>query len=253
MTNRRLLSCADLVELDELDEPLSDQGKCVPLYGRTPRQLADAIRRGEWPRDMDFDRFMARELLPVSNRYWSQLVVAERMSQWLDALGVESVVDIGSGPGKLCVAGALAGERRFVGIEQRKNLVHEARRLAELFGVSERARFVHAVFGETRVPQADAYYLYNPFGENLFSVDDALDGEVELSNRRFVQDTRAVEALLRDAPVGTHLITYNGFGGRVPASYKLIHSDRALPCLLRLWTKVTPVELGEGPYDDSLG
>ena len=139
-----------------------------------------------------------------------------------------------------------------MGIEQRKNLVLEAQRLAELFGVSDRVRFEHGVFGETSAPAADAYYLYNPFGENLFGPDDALDGQVELSNRRFVEDTRAVETLLRAAPIGTHLITYNGFGGKVPTSYRLVYSARDLPCLLRLWTKVTTSERGDGAYDISL-
>ena len=96
MTNQYPPSSAELDEPRELPlDPQLDPRACVPLYDRTPRQLGEAIRAGEWPRDMDFDRFMARELLPVSNRFWSQLVVTERVCEWLEALDIKSVVDIG--------------------------------------------------------------------------------------------------------------------------------------------------------------
>lgn len=217
----------------------------------TPESLAAAIRSGQWPSDIEFDRFMARDLRSVSSRYWSQLAVAARAASWFDELGIETVVDIGSGAGKFCVASALAGRCTFLGLEHRHRLVTAARELAAAFGVGERVRFEHAEFGEVAAPQADAYYLYNPFGENLFGHDDCLDEEVALSTARFVRDTVAVEGLLRAAPVGTHVLTYNGFGGRVPANYSVVCTDRHLPCVLRMWRKDTSVDLGEGPFADS--
>ena len=53
----------------------------------------------------------------VSGQHWTQLVVAKRAAEWLDALRIRIVVDIGSGVGKFCVAAALVGHCRFTGLE----------------------------------------------------------------------------------------------------------------------------------------
>lgn len=152
---------------------------------------------------------------------------------------MRSVVDVGSGAGKFCVAAALCGRARFHGVEQRPRLVAAARELARVFDVGDRVTFSHAVFGPASpLPRADAYYFYNPFGENLFGPEDRLDDEVEVSEPRYVREVAAVEAMLGRAPVGTYILTYNGFGGGVPTSYATIRVDRKLPNTLRLWRRV---------------
>ena len=60
---------------------------------------------------------------------------------------------------------------------------------------------------------------------------------MDFSDARGAQDVAAVEQLLRRAPTGTYVLTYNGFGGQVPASYEEIRVDRKLPNALRLWRK----------------
>lgn len=182
----------------------------------------------------------------MSTSYWSQLAVAACAARWLDQLGVETVVDVGSGAGKFCVATALATRCRFVGVEQRARFVTAANALAAAFGVADRVRFEHGAFGEDPVPRADLYYFYNPFGENLFPYEDRLDLEVELSSSQYVACVAAAEDMLRRAPIGTYLLTYNGFGGRVPASYSPILRERRLPCVLRMWRKTSELEHGEG-------
>jgi len=212
----------------------------------TPEHLAAEIRRGRWPTDDAFDRCLDGELQVMSACYWSQLAVAACAARWLRQLGVDSVVDIGSGAGKFCVAAALATRCQFFGLEQRSRLVAAADELARSFGVADRVRFARSTFGEDPVPVADVYYFYNSFGENLFPYEDRLDLEVELSSHRFVACVAAAEELLRCAPVGTHLLTYNGFGGRVPSSYTPIKGERRLPCMLRMWKKTAELEHGEG-------
>lgn len=216
------------------------------LIRSAPEHIAAGIRRGRWPTDEEFDRCLDGELQVMSACYWSQLAVAARAARWLRQLGVETVVDIGSGAGKFCVAAALATRCRFVGVEQRTRFVTAANALAAAFGVADRVRFERGTFGEDPVPVADLYYFYNPFGENLFPFEDRLDLEVELSSSRYIACVAAAEDLLRRAPVGTYLLTYNGFGGRVPASYAPIQGERRLPCLLRMWRKTSEVEHGEG-------
>ncbi|HEY0466343.1 MAG TPA: methyltransferase domain-containing protein [Polyangiaceae bacterium] len=175
----------------------------------------------------------------MSYLYWTPLVATLRAAAWLEEFNIRQVCDIGSGVGKFCVVAALAGRARFIGIEQRARLVAVARELARTFGVAERVTFVHGNFGEGSVPDADAYYFYNSFGENLFEADDCLDVEVELSETRYVADIAAAECMLRGARLGTYLLTYNGFGGEVPNSYSEVRIDRELPCVLSLWQKTT--------------
>lgn len=215
-------------------------------------QVAHALQMRSCPSDRVFDRFLPQDIQAVSRQYWTPLVVAVRAAEWLDELDVRTVVDIGSGAGKFCVAAALAGEVRFTGVEQRPRLVAAARALARVFNVDDRVRFVPGTFGVGQVPVADAYYLYNPFGENLFGPQEQLDADVELSDERYHRDIDAVERMLTEAELGTCLLTYNGFGGEIPASYTEVRVDREMPNVLRMWRKTSRVASGPGHFSDAL-
>jgi hypothetical protein len=215
------------------------------LDGRAPhesdandraRDMAEAIRGGTCPRDADFDQLYPEELRAVSGVFWTPLRVALRAVDWLRELHVKSLVDIGSGAGKLCVTVALASECQVIGVEQRLRLVAASRELASQLGAA-RASFVESTLGTDPLPVADAYYVFNPFGENRFLGEERLDSEVELTDERFARDVESFELFLRDAPIGTYLITYNGFGGRVPSCYRQVRVDRDMPCVLRMWRK----------------
>jgi len=39
------------------------------------------------------------------------------------------------------------------------------------------------------------------------------------------------------AGIGTYVVTYNGFGGRIPMNYEEVHVDRETPNVLRAWRK----------------
>jgi SAM-dependent methyltransferase len=201
------------------------------------RHVAAALRTENCPTDREFDRFLPEDLRAVSDDYWTPLSVAKRAAEWLDDLNIRNVVDIGSGPGKFCVAAALVGRARFTGIEQRSSLVASARALANVFGVSGRVRFVHGALGVAPTPFADAYYLFNPFGEYWFDSSRDTEGDVEFNAARRAHDVALVEQLIRSARVGTWLLTYNGFGGRVPECCDQIRVDWTLPGTLRLWRK----------------
>ena len=142
--------------------------------------------------------------------------MAKRTAEWLDDLNVRTVVDIGSGAGKLCVAAALACHCHFTGLERRPRLVAEARTLARLFDVHDRVNFIEGAFGDIVTPVADAYYLYNPFGEYLFGSGEYFDRDGKRDNKRRARDVAAVENLLQRAPIGTCVVTYNGFGDGYP-------------------------------------
>lgn len=201
------------------------------------REVAEALRNGFCPPDHVFDRFLPRDLRLASSVFWTPLAVAARAARWLEECHVKTVVDIGSGSGKFCVAGALTGGCRFIGIEHRPYLVEAARSLARLFEVEARVSFDNVVFGRTRAPEAEAYYLYNPFGENILGRRYHLDEDVELTDTRYQRDVAATEALLHDARLGTYILTLNGFGGRVPLNYETIRSDSDSPSGLWMFRK----------------
>jgi SAM-dependent methyltransferase len=202
------------------------------------RRLVTRLRSGTQISDLEFDRFLPKALRAVSAEYWTTLGAAKRAAEWFSAHGVGSVVDIGSGVGKFCVATAIFAERlRFTGVEQRPRFVQAARTLAHCFEVETRVAFVEGGIAEAGALPADAYYLYNPFAENLVAADDALDAETELTAARYARDIAAVEALFSRAPAGTHVLTYNGFGGRFPPGYAQVRIDQSLPYELALWHK----------------
>ncbi len=210
------------------------------LSGASPRHVADLLRAGSCPSDRSFDDFLPNDLRDVSELYWTPLAVAIQAARWFEELGVRSVIDIGAGPGKLCVAAALASNCEFVGLEHRPRLVAVARSVARTFGVTGRVRFVRGALHDTPVPAADAYYLYNPFAENLFGPGNYLAEDVELSCERYSRDIGVAQDIFRRAPVGTVVLTYNGFGGCMPAGYEHCRVARELPCELRLWRKLAP-------------
>ncbi len=201
------------------------------------RRLAVALQRGHCPADAVFDRFLPDPLRVVSPQYWSPLAVVKQASEWFDDLGIREVADIGSGAGKFCVAGALFGQYRFVGLERCPVLVASARALARMFDVTGRVRFVRGALGEVPAPVAEAYYLFNPFGEYDFGSSDQASVDAAASLGRYLRDVAFAEQLLQRASPGTLVLTYNGFGGRIPQDYQLVRATFALSGGLRLWRK----------------
>lgn len=205
----------------------------------SPARVARAMRAGIVPSDLIFDQFLPHDLKVISHQHWTPLAVSICASRWLERLGVRHVVDLGSGAGKFCVAGALATHMRFTGIEQRLRLVQVAHGLARSFDVDDRIHFTRMVLGTDEIPHGDAYYLYNPFEENLFYEEDWIDAEVDHTRERFIEGVQAVRRLLLDAPSGTFVLTYNGFGGNVPPTYEEVEHGGTRPRILRLWRKTS--------------
>lgn len=212
-------------------------------------RVADAFQARRRVPDASFDRFLPPDLRSVSSRYWTPLRAVARATQWLTELGVHSVVDIGSGVGKFCVAGALGTHCTFTGIEHRPRLASVARSIAGLFNLEERVHFVTGVFGETQTPAADCYYLFNPFGENLFDPDERLNEDADLSHARYLDDIGRVERLLGSVPFGTYVITYNGFGGTLPDDFEEVRIDVELPCVLRMARRQRFTPVNQPPAD----
>lgn len=219
----------------------------VPRHGangalRAPRnpsaaEVAEALSAGMTPPDAHFDQFLAPEVRALSAQHWTPLAVAVRAAEWLAEHRIRTVVDIGSGAGKFCVAAALASHCHFTGLEQRERLVISARALAHTFGIESRVHFLHGELGTARLPSTDCYYLYNPFEEHCLDPGERIDGDAEIGADRQARDLAAMAELLASARPGTYVLSYNGFGLRVPEGYRTVCIDRELPNVLRLWRK----------------
>ena len=204
---------------------------------RAARLVAAALRAGRQSANDAFDRFLPEELRAVSDQYWTPLPVVRRAALWLRETQVHSVIDIGSGAGKFCVAAALLTRCHIVGVEHRASLVAAARELAGIFEVDDRVAFTHGDLDAVTGSGVDAYYVFNPFGEYAFDSPHFTDPDVTFSSETQRRDIAAVNAMLSRAPIGTFVITYNGFGGKIPAHYEQIDVATRLPGTLRLWKK----------------
>jgi hypothetical protein len=172
----------------------------------------------------------------VSRLFWTPAPVVLRAASLLARVGTERVLDVGSGVGKFCTVGALSTGATFVGIERRHALVREAKMMAWLLGAVS-ARFVHGTLDDVDIHDFDGVYFFNPFEENLWKPKSRLDEAVPMSERRFYEDVFQAEAMLDRARPGTRLVTYHGFGGKVPPSYRLVLREPCHSDFLEFWVR----------------
>ena len=202
------------------------------------RAIIEALRAGRRVRDSTFDAIYPEDVRRVSARFWTPVEVARTASRWLASEGVRSVVDVGSGAGKFCIVASLNMGQRVTGLEQRSTLLEAAQSASHAYGAS--TTFEHGTLESLDPGAYDGFYLFNPFGENLYPIGEQFDTGPELSSLRYSHDLSIFEHWLDYAAAGTCVVTYHGFGGRIPNTYEL---KRALPKgsdYLRLWKKVRP-------------
>lgn len=201
------------------------------------RHAADALRAGDARADALFDHLLPPALRAVSDDYWTPAPVARQVASWLREAGIATVVDIGSGTGKFCVAMALLTRCRIIGLEHRPSLVTVARDLAGRFGVHGQVTFIEGAFGAVPTPAADAYYLFNPFSEYTFDGAETAGDDITFTRETWRRDVEATTRFLAALPVGAVVVTYNGFGRYPPRSFEQTRVDIGFRGALRLWTK----------------
>lgn len=200
-------------------------------------QLREALREREPVRDDEFDEIYPFMYQQVSARYWTPVETARRATDLLVGEGARRVLDVGAGVGKFCLVGAASTTRaRFVGIEQRASLVPAARDAIHRLG-SERVEILHGRLEDIDADAFDAFYFYNPFAENLFGRTTRLDDDVHLSRKRYMADVGQAAAVLTAARPGTRVVTYCGYGGKMPAGYDMTHVEHRHSGPLELWIK----------------
>jgi len=185
--------------------------------------------------DVDFDGVYDPEIRRLSHQHWTPVQVAIRAATLLVGAGATRILDIGSGVGKFCIAGALSTSAHYVGVERRGRLVEIARRAATRLGAG-RTTFVHANVDAFSFEGFNGVYLYNPFYEQicnlLIRIDDSERSAV--AHRRLV---RVVVDKLASLPPPATVVTYHGFGGDMPSGYVLRQGEPAGSDRLELWVK----------------
>lgn len=183
--------------------------------------------------DERFDLMYPPEIRELSDRHWTPVAVARRAAEFLVAGPDTRVLDLGCGPGKFCIVGALTTAGHFTGVEQRPQLANLAREAIHR-GKITNAEIVHANVTEIDFLAYDAFYLFNPFEENLFTLGK-IDESVELSKALYEQYTRHVATQLARVPLGTRVVTYAGLCEEVPACYEC--REYTFGGELKLWEK----------------
>jgi SAM-dependent methyltransferase len=183
--------------------------------------------------DEKFDLIYPRQIRELSSLHWTPVAVAAEAARLLVTASGLRVLDIGCGPGKFCLVAASRTDGRFTGVEQRSDLVAAARQAAIDLRVSN-IEFIHGNALDVDFADYDAFYLFNPFEENMH-YGHKIDSAVRLSPGLFKRYTSHVAAQLGARPIGTRVVTYAGYADDIPGCYycesTLFGDD------LKLWIK----------------
>lgn len=207
-------------------------------------EIFRALRNGVLPSDRDFDAVFSRATRLLSSAHWTPVDVAVCAAEMLVTDSRTRVLDVGCGPGKFCLIGAATQAARFAGVDQRAHLLAEGRSIAENAGISN-VGFIHGNMMDLDWSEYDAFYLYNPFFENL-CMPAIIDETVPLRPEYFYRYVEIVQQKLMDLPMGTRVVTYHGFGGEMPYGYRMAANREIGSDFLQYWVKESDVLVKSG-------
>ena len=167
--------------------------------------------------DEKFDQIYPPRIRELSWLYWTPVRVAAEAAKLLVTTPGTRVLDVGSGPAKFCLIGASLTQGVFIGVEQRGDLVAAGRRAANRMQLRD-LNIIHGNVIDLAFSHYDAFYLYNPFEENM-TLGDKIDAKVPLSPLLFRKYNSYVTAQLRARPLGTRVVTYAGYADEIPGCY----------------------------------
>lgn len=199
--------------------------------GRRSARVEALLRSGGRVTDASFDRLLPADVRASAELEYTPLRVCLLAARWLTSHRRSArILDVGSGAGKFCVVGALATRARFVGVEQREDLVAAATALARALH-ARRCSFRCADAFSLDWRRFDGLYLFNPFF-GLVRRAPAVASEHAAAFEAFV---RATEERLRTLRRGTRVVTFHGFGGIFPPAYRRVRSEQVGRGHLELW------------------
>jgi hypothetical protein len=183
--------------------------------------------------DNVFDALYPVHLQHLSALHWSPLAAAVIAARFLAPDDNASVIDIGAGAGKFCIAGAMATGGRFTGIEQKKNLVAVANKIISQLAIPN-TEIMHGNFIDFDISGYNAVYFFNSFYENL-AIGTSAAATQDEQHLLYEHYTTHLLTQLAAMPAGTRLATYWLNAGEVPGCYRLIESHCS--GRLKLWVR----------------
>ena len=181
----------------------------------------------------NFSQLLPEYLQKASRLYFTPVRIAKTAAQWLTETGEKRILDIGAGVGKFCIVGAKYSKSHFYGIEYRLSLAKLANELIAHYEIKN-ATILQSDIMNVDFSNYDAFYLYNPFYENLLSAH-RLNNEVALSGLLYGYYLRYTEHQLDKTKAGTRLVTYHGNNFEIPDSFEKIRESE--DGKLKLWTR----------------
>jgi len=170
----------------------------------------------------------------LNTLHWSPLAVIREAARFLVQEEAVKILDIGSGIGKFCLAGAYYQPAAFFdGVEQREDLVVQAEQVRRLLPMNN-ARFLHGNFTQLDLRQYDHFYFYNSFFENLNELD-RIDNRIAYSNQLYDYYSHYLYRQLEGMPSGTRIVTYCSWGDEIPTAYQRV--ETYFNSLLKCWIK----------------
>jgi SAM-dependent methyltransferase len=166
--------------------------------------------------------------------HWSPLLVINRAVKFLVNKPNAKILDIGSGSGKFCLAGAYFKPLAFFfGVEQREELVECAQTTRKKLGRLN-VDFVHKNFTQIEFAEYDSFYFYNSFFENVEGTDK-IDDNIAYSDGLYDYYNLRLKTKLDEMPAGTRIVTYKTLDQEIPDSYRLVTTE--MEKQLKFWVK----------------
>jgi SAM-dependent methyltransferase len=185
--------------------------------------------------DAKFHQLYPEFIRSMARMHWSPLYITKKAITYLAPNDKVSVLDIGSGVGTFCLAGAYyKPSAAFFGVEQRKNLIEHAETARKKLRVKN-VEFIYGNFTQLNLNEFDHFYFYNSFFENLDGTDK-IDDEIVYSKELYNYYSIYLYNQLERMPQGTKVATYCSWGDEIPPSYKLAESH--FDNLLKFWIKL---------------
>lgn len=189
--------------------------------------------------DAIFDCLLPRFYQSASATHWTPIKAVKQMADFISDCDENSkFLDIGSGCGKLCVLLSLLTKMNVYGIEQRKDMFKVAQKIKSTNSL-QNVHFIHGNMLDIDWSFFDIYYLYNPFQEHITDFDDMrIDQKIAFDKKYYAMYTSEVFRQLCWAKRGKKLITFYGYGGSIPDSWRLIQNRVIGYGDLSMWEKI---------------
>jgi SAM-dependent methyltransferase len=185
--------------------------------------------------DDQLNKLYPESIQLLAHRHWTPLRITQLVAEFLVTHPGVNVLDIGSGVGKFCLAGAYYKRHAtFYGIEQRKDLVAHADNAKAELGF-QNVHFIHGNITGLDFRQYDHFYFFNSFYENLMN-KELIDDNIPYSAYLYNYYHRQLYKKLDTMPPGTRVATFHCLDNVIPEGYQVV--DSQVQNLLKFWIKV---------------